>query len=173
VGSIAIARSILRLRPTMLDNSPKPKSRVAWEGLGIRRRFPARFVVSDCLSSSEHSHAASHTVLHLMMSSLRSHSTNTRWPRRTRMARAICSVAMFLATGTTCSGVTNQCDGTARHHLSPATLDVQQESCSRLARGRTSSGQSIIRGFIKKRNEGQRATKSNSRGKYSMFCTCS
>jgi len=66
-------------------------------------------------------------------------SSSTRWPRRTRMARAICSVAMFLAIGTTCAGVTNQCDGTARHHLLLATLEVKQESCSRLARGRTSS----------------------------------
>jgi hypothetical protein len=44
VGSIPIARSTLRLRQTTLDNSPKSKSMVAWEGLGIRRRFPARFV---------------------------------------------------------------------------------------------------------------------------------
>src|ERR1700719_674434 len=57
VGSIPIARSTLRLRQTTPDNSPKPKSMAAWEGLGIRRRFPARFVVSDCLSLSEHSHA--------------------------------------------------------------------------------------------------------------------
>jgi hypothetical protein len=74
------------------------------------------------------------------------------------MARAICSVAMFLAIGTTFSGVTNQCDGIARHHLSRATLNVQQESCLRLARGRTSSGWSMIGRFVKKRNERQRAT---------------
>jgi hypothetical protein len=41
------------------------KSMVAGKVLGFGVDFQPRFVVSDCLSLSEHSHAASHTVLHL------------------------------------------------------------------------------------------------------------
>src|ERR1700733_9251527 len=50
---------------TTQDNSPKSKSINAWQDLGILSRFPAGFVVSDCLRLSEHSHVASHAALYI------------------------------------------------------------------------------------------------------------
>jgi hypothetical protein len=67
MGSISIARSILRLRQTTLDNSPKPKPMLAWEDLGIPHRFHVNRVVLDCLRLHQHSHETSHAALYLRL----------------------------------------------------------------------------------------------------------